>query len=179
MYTFAFVIRFCWSRLSAKSKMSCSHVVKAQFGEINSAISLSQHLCYVLKLPVSYNLPNRYSVPSLVSCLAPSADILMLRKRLPYHQIGQMRHTRRRGARFRMNASLRDKPVFRTSRKPRNVRRNSPCLKDKYVSDINILNHGGRTRTRTWDPLIKSQLLYQLSYAPGSPLRASPQASVN
>jgi hypothetical protein len=27
---------------------------------------------------------------------------------------------------------------------------------------------GGRTRARTWDPLIKSQLLYQLSYAPGS-----------
>ncbi len=27
--------------------------------------------------------------------------------------------------------------------------------------------NGGRTRTRTWDPLIKSQLLYQLSYAPG------------
>ena len=27
-------------------------------------------------------------------------------------------------------------------------------------------NDGGRTRTRTWDPLIKSQLLYQLSYAP-------------
>ena len=26
--------------------------------------------------------------------------------------------------------------------------------------------NGGRTRTRTWDPLIKSQLLYQLSYAP-------------
>ena len=26
--------------------------------------------------------------------------------------------------------------------------------------------HGGRTRTRTLDPLIKSQLLYQLSYAP-------------
>ena len=25
---------------------------------------------------------------------------------------------------------------------------------------------GGRTRTRTWDLLIKSQLLYQLSYAP-------------
>ena len=24
---------------------------------------------------------------------------------------------------------------------------------------------GGRTRARTWDPLIKSQLLYQLSYA--------------
>ena len=26
--------------------------------------------------------------------------------------------------------------------------------------------NGGRTRTRTVDPLIKSQLLYQLSYAP-------------
>ena len=25
--------------------------------------------------------------------------------------------------------------------------------------------YGGRTRARTWDPLIKSQLLYQLSYA--------------
>src|SRR3982750_4460176 len=33
---------------------------------------------------------------------------------------------------------------------------------------------GGRTRTRTLDPLIKSQLLYQLSYAPGC--RASAQA---
>ena len=29
--------------------------------------------------------------------------------------------------------------------------------------------NGGRTRTRTLDPLIKSQLLYQLSYAPGMP----------
>ena len=28
---------------------------------------------------------------------------------------------------------------------------------------------GGRTRTRTLDPLIKSQLLYQLSYAPAVP----------
>ncbi len=25
---------------------------------------------------------------------------------------------------------------------------------------------GGRSRVRTYDPLIKSQLLYQLSYAP-------------
>src|ERR1700757_901835 len=31
-----------------------------------------------------------------------------------------------------------------------------------------IPENGGRTRTRTWDPLIKSQLLYQLSYAPGA-----------
>src|SRR5260370_34885108 len=29
--------------------------------------------------------------------------------------------------------------------------------------------HGGRTRARTWDPLIKSQLLSQLSYAPHWP----------
>src|SRR6266511_4951353 len=33
---------------------------------------------------------------------------------------------------------------------------------------------GGRTRTRTWDPLIKSQLLYQLSYAPGMPPAKDP-----
>jgi hypothetical protein len=31
-----------------------------------------------------------------------------------------------------------------------------------------MLTSGGRTRARTWDPLIKSQLLYQLSYAPGT-----------
>ena len=30
------------------------------------------------------------------------------------------------------------------------------------------LRGGGRTRARTWDPMIKSHLLYQLSYAPGS-----------
>ena len=34
--------------------------------------------------------------------------------------------------------------------------------------------YGGRTRARTWDPLIKSQLLYQLSYAPGSPSAGKP-----
>ena len=34
---------------------------------------------------------------------------------------------------------------------------------------------GGRTRTRTWDPLIKSQLLYQLSYAPEMPAAVGPQ----
>jgi hypothetical protein len=33
---------------------------------------------------------------------------------------------------------------------------------------------GGRTRARTWDPLIKSQLLYQLSYAPGLPSAGGP-----
>ena len=37
---------------------------------------------------------------------------------------------------------------------------------------------GGRTRARTWDPLIKSQLLYQLSYAPGSPRGKPRQARV-
>ncbi len=35
-----------------------------------------------------------------------------------------------------------------------------------------IKPYGGRTRARTLDPLIKSQLLYQLSYAPtGLPSR--------
>ena len=33
------------------------------------------------------------------------------------------------------------------------------------MSDIGMMS-GGRTRARTCDPLIKSQLLYQLSYAP-------------
>ena len=29
-----------------------------------------------------------------------------------------------------------------------------------------LRENGGRSRIRTYDPLIKSQLLYQLSYAP-------------
>ena len=51
-------------------------------------------------------------------------------------------------------------------------------LSAQLVHDVLILfggklskNNGGRTRTRTLDPLIKSQLLYQLSYAPGLPQR--------
>ena len=35
----------------------------------------------------------------------------------------------------------------------------------RQTTDLDRL-FGGRTRARTWDPLIKSQLLYQLSYAP-------------
>jgi hypothetical protein len=35
-----------------------------------------------------------------------------------------------------------------------------------------LRDNGGRTRTRTLDPLIKSQLLYQLSYAPEAALRS-------
>ena len=35
---------------------------------------------------------------------------------------------------------------------------------------------GGRTRARTLDPLIKSQLLYQLSYAPIETAGAGPRA---
>ncbi len=42
----------------------------------------------------------------------------------------------------------------------RNPRRGKSCEARSAKQD------GGRTRTRTWDPLIKSQLLYQLSYAP-------------
>jgi hypothetical protein len=34
---------------------------------------------------------------------------------------------------------------------------------------------GGRRRTRTFDPLIKSQLLYQLSYAPGHQKQTGPR----
>ncbi len=37
----------------------------------------------------------------------------------------------------------------------------------RTVADVG----GGRTRTRTLDPLIKSQLLYQLSYAPAQGAR--------
>ena len=45
----------------------------------------------------------------------------------------------------------------------------APYRFDDFVQASDFI--GGRTRTRTWDPLIKSQLLYQLSYAPGLPLR--------
>ena len=38
---------------------------------------------------------------------------------------------------------------------------------DPGVTEV-VGNIGGRTRARTLDPLIKSQLLYQLSYAPKS-----------
>ena len=40
------------------------------------------------------------------------------------------------------------------------------------------LSTGGRTRTRTLDPLIKSQLLYQLSYAPGMPRQGPAEARI-
>jgi hypothetical protein len=36
----------------------------------------------------------------------------------------------------------------------------------RWISDMS----GGRSRARTYDPLIKSQLLYQLSYAPAPSL---------
>src|SRR5580700_5045749 len=47
----------------------------------------------------------------------------------------------------------------------RNRKRSAFLIYDKTTSNFSLLS-GGRTRTRTWDPLIKSQLLYQLSYAP-------------
>ena len=48
-------------------------------------------------------------------------------------------------------------------------------LRSSLPNERDKLQHpfGGRTRIRTLDPLIKSQLLYQLSYAPGS--RGKPQ----
>ena len=42
----------------------------------------------------------------------------------------------------------------------------SGLLVDSREISTNDGVNGGRTRTRTLDPLIKSQLLYQLSYAP-------------
>ena len=47
---------------------------------------------------------------------------------------------------------------------------------DFFVIYLFISSFGGRTRARTWDPLIKSQLLYQLSYAPGLPSAGPRQA---
>src|SRR3981081_920831 len=47
-----------------------------------------------------------------------------------------------------------------------------PCLwmKKPRKSGASVSSgHGGRSRARTYDPLIKSQLLYQLSYAPHWP----------
>ena len=41
-----------------------------------------------------------------------------------------------------------------------------PIAPNLSVYDQPIERNGRRTRTRTVDPLIKSQLLYQLSYAP-------------
>src|SRR5689334_8107868 len=59
----------------------------------------------------------------------------------------------------------------RESRRGRKANRNSrtfsqmKCRSELHRCKLDLL--GGRTRARTWDPLIKSQLLYQLSYAPG------------
>jgi hypothetical protein len=41
---------------------------------------------------------------------------------------------------------------------------NRRCVFSCYMRGLS----GGRTRARTWDPMIKSHLLYQLSYAPGT-----------
>jgi hypothetical protein len=45
----------------------------------------------------------------------------------------------------------------------------SDAITAKTLTEVCALRlDGGRTRARTWDPMIKSHLLYQLSYAPGS-----------
>ena len=54
---------------------------------------------------------------------------------------------------------LRDCRLARKPATSRNLARDQEYLLHSGVG-------GGRTRTRTLDPLIKSQLLYQLSYAP-------------
>jgi hypothetical protein len=52
----------------------------------------------------------------------------------------------------------------------KSVARDPFCSRPRSHEDIGKEGFflGGRTRARTWDPLIKSQLLYQLSYAPGT-----------
>ena len=40
------------------------------------------------------------------------------------------------------------------------------CTVKRQSQDRDSTSIGGRSRTRTYGPLIKSQLLYQLSYAP-------------
>ena len=49
---------------------------------------------------------------------------------------------------------------------PRDATRTSTKHGDEFKLLISLDVFGGRSRARTYDPLIKSQLLYQLSYAP-------------
>ena len=71
--------------------------------------------------------------------------------------------------------------LFRAGLKRRQIRRPAPRAAETgtplELSD-RVRDFGGRTRTRTWDPLIKSQLLYQLSYAPAEPPDMDPGQSV-
>ena len=63
----------------------------------------------------------------------------------------------------------------------KNVARDPFCPRPPFREAIGkeVFLNGGRTRARTWDPLIKSQLLYQLSYAPGTgPEKGPPQEGV-
>ncbi len=65
--------------------------------------------------------------------------------------------------------------IGRCSQKlPKNAVRRRRFPAKLWIIDILQDVSGGRTRARTWDPLIKSQLLYQLSYAPGLPSAGSP-----
>src|SRR5215510_12075812 len=79
----------------------------------------------------------------------------------------------RSGVRARASGSRREQkePICRNE--PKMFCRND-VRKSCYLFDF----IGGRTRTRTLDPLIKSQLLYQLSYAPGPAAVARGRGSV-
>lgn len=59
------------------------------------------------------------------------------------------------------------RPVSRRAT-AKSVARDPVCPAEEFKKALagQSLKDGGRTRARTWDPLIKSQLLYQLSYAP-------------
>ncbi len=71
---------------------------------------------------------------------------------------------------FGREVNRRRTKVSNLSRRVSNLKRSADrrSSKGKSIQDDN----GGRTRTRTLDPLIKSQLLYQLSYAPCASLCA-------
>jgi hypothetical protein len=55
---------------------------------------------------------------------------------------------------------------FGTPLEPLHTVKTSGSRRTKKMLSRDRYLDGGRTRTRTLDPLIKSQLLYQLSYAP-------------
>jgi hypothetical protein len=57
--------------------------------------------------------------------------------------------------------------------KPVNLRTYRHYFEGEKLGGVSAGMNGGRSRIRTYDPLIKSQLLYQLSYAPAPPSRGS------
>ncbi len=93
-----------------------------------------------------------------------------------YHPIRSNRagHFKRLGRRSRIEEP--ELVSFRTRQAHFGAQYAVPTPYLRYWQDeealLSRVKYGGRTRARTWDPLIKSQLLYQLSYAPHRPEEA-------